>query len=71
MYKTHIILAILIFSISFSLSSQQKVGVNKTNPNQSLDVNGNVNIDGNIMLNGQEGQPDKYSKQMIQEAPNG
>ena len=57
MHKSHLILAILLFSLSYSLSSQQRVGINKTNPNQSLDVNGNINIDGNLLLNNQAGQP--------------
>ncbi len=33
----------------------QNVGINKTNPQQSLDVNGNVNIDGKIYMNGVSG----------------
>ncbi len=48
-----IIYLILIF---FSISLQgQNVGINKSNPTQPLDVNGNVNVDGNILVNGVEG----------------
>jgi hypothetical protein len=37
--------------LSFISFSQDKVGINKTNPDESLDINGNVNMDGNLMLN--------------------
>lgn len=54
---------LLIFLFSyFNAYSQQKVGVNKTNPNELLDVNGNVNIDGNLKLNGQAGQAGQILK---------
>lgn len=33
----------------------QNVGVNKPSPNHPLDVGGNVNVDGNILLNGTAG----------------
>ena len=48
--------------LSFASFCQDNIGINKTNPNQSLDVDGNVNIDGNLMLNGQAGQPGQVLK---------
>ena len=33
----------------------QNVGINKPNPAQPLDINGNVNVDGRIMVNGTAG----------------
>ena len=50
----------LIFSICVLMSVNafaQNVGVNKTNPAQPLDVNGNVNVDGNLLVNGTAGTP--------------
>jgi hypothetical protein len=37
-------------------SNTGNIGVNKTNPTERLDVNGNVNIDGQIKINGSAGQ---------------
>lgn len=45
---------LIVLTCSFSAESQN-VGINKTNPAQSLDVNGNVNVDGKIVVNGVEG----------------
>jgi len=53
MKQMFFILAVIVCSSLYG----QNVGINKTNPNQSLDVNGNVNVDGNIMINGNAGQP--------------
>ena len=60
MKSINLVLFFLFFSTM--LFSQENVGINKTNPNQSLDVDGNVNIDGNLMLNGQAGQPGQVLK---------
>ena len=38
-------------------SQAQNTGINKSNPLQPLDVNGNVNVDGKIMVSGVAGAP--------------
>ncbi|MES2647074.1 MAG: hypothetical protein V4717_09385 [Bacteroidota bacterium] len=48
-------LLICIASIACLMVQAQKVGVNKTNPSEALDVNGNVNISGTIKANGAVG----------------
>ena len=53
--RAFILLAFLLV-FSFQLISQEKVGINKV-PNQTLDVNGNINADGNILIGGQGGSP--------------
>lgn len=40
-------------------AAAQNVGINKTNPGQPLDVNGNVNVDGKILVNGVQGATDQ------------
>jgi len=35
----------------------QSVGINKTNPTEALDVNGNINLNGTIKANGAQGTP--------------
>jgi hypothetical protein len=51
------ILAIIFFIMLYSLFSYaQNVGINQPNPQQALDVNGNINTTGTIMANGNEGQ---------------
>lgn len=43
--------------MAFSVASYcQNVGINNLNPQHPLDVNGNLNVDGNIILNGIGGQ---------------
>ncbi|MCU0335994.1 MAG: hypothetical protein MUF62_13300, partial [Chitinophagaceae bacterium] len=50
-------LSCLLF-LSLALTSRaQNVGVGKTNPTEQLDVNGNVNVDGKLKINGNAGQP--------------
>jgi len=48
-----------IFSIIASMivlhAGAQNVGVNKTNPTEALDVNGNINLNGTIKANGMQG----------------
>ena len=46
----------LAFLLVFTTIEAQNVGVNKPNPNQPLDVNGNVNIDGKLLVNGTSGK---------------
>lgn len=50
--KSIISIALIFFSISLYC---QNVGINKLNPEQPLDVNGNLNVDGKILVNGVEG----------------
>jgi hypothetical protein len=38
-------------------SAAQNIGIGKSNPTEALDVQGNVNVDGKIKLNGSGGQP--------------
>jgi hypothetical protein len=50
---------LVLFSLAFVSCfafSQDNVGINKAIPEHSLDVGGDVNIDGNLVLNGQAGQ---------------
>lgn len=35
-----------------NISKSQNLGINKTNPTESLDVNGNINLSGTIKANG-------------------
>lgn len=51
-----LLLSFLLLSFYF-ISQAQNVGIGKTNPTETLDVNGNVNVDGKIKLNGNAGQP--------------
>ena len=62
MKQTQSIFLLIFLMFSFQAISQQNVGVNKSNPAQALDVNGNVNVDGNLMLNGQAGQAGQVLK---------
>lgn len=62
--KAIILCALILFSISLS---GQNTGINKTNPTQPLDVNGNVNIDGKLIMNGVQGT----SGQVLRTATNG
>ena len=45
---------LLFMSVTFSATSQN-VGINKINPSEALDVNGNVNISGTLKANGLAG----------------
>ena len=46
----------VVVLLSFYLMSQgQNVGINKSSPSQPLDVNGNLNVDGKIMVNNTAG----------------
>lgn len=45
----------LFFVCCLSYVYGQNVGINKANPAQPLDVNGNVNVDGKILFNGVQG----------------
>lgn len=51
--KSILTIALLLF---FAIVSAQNVGVNKTNPAQPLEVAGNVNVDGNLLVNGTAGK---------------
>lgn len=51
-----LLLSFLLISC-FYIGHAQNVGINKANPTEALDVNGNVNVDGKIKLNGSAGQP--------------
>ncbi|HEX2627884.1 MAG TPA: hypothetical protein VHM26_02705, partial [Chitinophagaceae bacterium] len=48
-----LILILLLLPVYFS--SAQNVGIGTNNPTQRLDVNGNVNVSGNILANGVSG----------------
>ncbi len=48
------IVTIILFFAGTILYAQN-VGINKPSPNQPLDVNGNVNVDGKILINGVQG----------------
>src|SRR5690349_20174342 len=45
----------ILLSKSVVLVTAQKVGINKTNPTEAPDVNGNVNISGTLKANGATG----------------
>ena len=51
--KLTMTMSLLLF---FAIVSAQHVGVNKTNPAQPLDVGGNVNVDGNLLIDGTAGK---------------
>ena len=40
----------------------QNVGINNPNPNEKLDVNGNINVTGTIKANGSAGSPNQVLK---------
>jgi len=48
---------IIIFCVSFYSASGQNTGIGTTNPQEKLDVNGNLNVTGTIKANGIAGQP--------------
>lgn len=50
-------LSFLLFLALAYVGGAQNVGVGKANPTERLDVNGNVNVDGKLKINGNAGQP--------------
>ena len=46
-----------LFLSFFHIGQAQNVGIGKINPTEALDVNGNVNVDGKLKINGSAGQP--------------
>ena len=52
--KTLLMACLCVASVA---SSAQNIGIGKSNPTEALDVQGNVNVDGKIKLNGSGGQP--------------
>lgn len=50
-------LSFLLFLALAHVGGAQNVGVGKANPTERLDVNGNVNVDGKLKINGNAGQP--------------
>jgi hypothetical protein len=57
--KKHYTFCRLVITVLFIFAATnmiaQNVGINKTNPNESLDVNGNINVSGTIKANGTDG----------------
>ena len=51
------ILIIALISLTSLFSIAQNVGIGTTTPAEKLDVNGNVNIQGKLIVNGVSGQP--------------
>lgn len=47
---------VFLLFIHTSLCTAQSVGINKTNPTEALDVNGNIQLNGTLLANGNPGQ---------------
>lgn len=55
MLRKHILTFLILLAINTMATGQKKVGINKTNPQETLDVGGHINVDGVLKVQGTAG----------------